>query len=103
MASLSPTLTPAAPATPVLYPNPFKRNGPLNLQVYFAEPHDYVTVKIFTTAFRKIYQSNQSNVPAGVFTFSFDNFHPSSVANGLYYVVVMTPTDRWIEKLLILR
>jgi len=69
----------------------------------FTEPHDYVAIKVYTTAFRKIYERDFKYVPAGFFTFSFDNFPGSAVANGLYYVAVSTPSNRWIDKLLILR
>jgi hypothetical protein len=59
-------------------------------------------IRIFTTAFRKIYETEDKNVPAGVYTKDLTGFHVSDVANGLYYVVITTPTNRWIDKLLIL-
>jgi hypothetical protein len=91
--------------TPILYPNPLKGPGPVTLSVSFGEPHDYVTVKVFTTAFRKVYENTTRFVPAGIFNFSLDprDFSGAPGANGLYYVVITTPSNRWISKLLILK
>jgi len=91
------------PSSPILYPNPIRGNGPVQFQVEFQSPHDYVTVRIFTTAFRKIYETQDKNVPAGVYIKDLVGFHLSDIANGIYYVVITTPTERWIDKLLILR
>ena len=75
------------------------------MTVSFDKPHDYVTVKVYTTAFRMVYENTSRFVPAGVFGFDLDpgQFKGSSSANGLYYVVVTTPSNRWISKLLILK
>ncbi|GEM_PF-3580967 len=101
------TLTPGASAatTPFLYPNPVKDDNPATLRVDFDQPHDFVSIRVFTTAFRKVYDDRKQFVPAGVFSYSLDtsNFKGSRAANGLYYVVVTTPTHRWISKLLIFR
>lgn len=92
-------------ATPILYPNPLKGPGTVTLAVYFSNPHDYVTVKVFTTAFRKIYENTSHFVPAGTFDFTLnpDDFKGATGANGLYYVLVTTPSNRWISKLIILK
>jgi hypothetical protein len=81
-----------------------KGPGPIHLVVNFDNPHDFVTVKVFTTAFRKVYENTTPNVPGGPFQFDLDpdNFK-GSAANGLYYAVITTPSDRWISKLLILK
>ncbi len=91
--------------TPILFPNPLKGPGTVTLSVSLTNPHDYLTVKVFTTAFRKVYENTSHFVPAGIFNFSLDpsGFIGESGANGLYYVVVTTPTNRWISKLLILK
>jgi hypothetical protein len=94
-----------AAATPVLYPNPVKNDDPVTLRMVFDQPHDFVTVKVFTTAFRKVYEDTVRFVPAEVFSYSLEpnHFKGSRSANGLYYVVVTTPSNRWISKLLIIR
>jgi hypothetical protein len=82
-----------------------KGPGPVTLSVVFSNPHDYVTVKVFTTAFRKVFENTSRFVPAGTFDFSLnpDDFKGAAGANGLYYVLITTPSNRWISKLLILR
>ena len=94
-----------AMTAPVLFPNPLKNNGPVNLQVVFGKTQDYVTVKVFTTAFRKIYDDTVKSVPVGTFLYGLDpdHFRGSVAANGLYYVVISTPSNRWVSKLLIFR
>jgi hypothetical protein len=89
----------------VLYPNPLREDGPVHLEIPFDQPHDYVNVRVFTTAFRKIYENNSSFVPAGVFELDMEpgHFKGSSAANGFYYVLIDIPGHRWIAKLLILR
>lgn len=99
------TSTGPEPAQPVLYPNPVRDGGPATLLVQFNTPHDFVTVKVFTTAFRKVFENTVTFTTPGPFTCVLDtgNFKGSPAANGLYYVLVTTPSDRWISKLLILR
>jgi hypothetical protein len=62
-------------------------------------------VQIFTVAFRKVKEQVFPDRPAGTSTLSIslvDNWgYP--LANGLYYVVVQTNQNRWVEKLLVLR
>lgn len=94
-----------AQASPSLYPNPVRDNGAAELQVPLGQPQDYLTVKVFTTAFRKVYEDTVKTVPAGVFLYGLDttHFEGGVAANGLYYVVITTPSNRWISKLLILK
>lgn len=89
----------------MLYPNPVKDGGLVTLRVQFGTSHDFVTVKVFTTAFRKVYENTAAFTSPGSFTCVLDtgNFKGSPAANGLYYVLVTTPSDRWISKLLILK
>jgi hypothetical protein len=96
--------TPVATGTPVLYPNPVKDPGPIHLATAFDQPHDFVTVRIFTTAFRKVLEKSAQIVPAGPFQMDLDpSDFKGSPANGLYYVVITTPSNRWVSKLLISR
>jgi uncharacterized repeat protein (TIGR01451 family) len=88
---------------PVLYPNPIRDDGPANLQMIFGETERSVSVKVFTTAFRKVYEDTIQSVPQGLFTYGLDTtrFKGSRAANGLYYVVISTPSNRWVLKILI--
>lgn len=88
---------------PVVFPNPLKGPGPTNLQVVFPETENFVTIKVFTTAFRKVYEDTIQSVPQGTFTYGLDpdHFKGSRAANGLYYAVISTPSHRWVLKILI--
>jgi fimbrial isopeptide formation D2 family protein len=92
-----------AMTAPTLYPNPVKGTGPANLQVVFSQRQDFVTIKVFTTAFRKVYDDTVKSVPVGTFLYALDpdHFKGSAAANGLYYVVITTPSNKWVSKLLI--
>jgi hypothetical protein len=89
----------------VLYPNPLKEDGPVHLKIPFDRPHDYVNVRVFTTAFRNIYENKTLFISEGVFEMDLDpvRFKGSPPANGFYYVVIDIPGRRWIAKLLILK
>jgi hypothetical protein len=82
-----------------------KGTGTTTLTLSFDKPHDYVMVKIYTTAFRKIYEYTAHYVHSGTFTLALDTAHINggSMANSVYYVVITTPSNRWISKLLVLR
>jgi hypothetical protein len=89
-----------------MFPNPITGGNGTTLQIFFNEPHDYVTVKLYTIAFRKIYEDQVNFAPAGNFIYYIDpgKFKGgSAVGNGVYYVVITTPTNRWMVKLLVLR
>ncbi len=93
-----------AQTAPVLYPNPVN-SGPAKIQVILNQPQDYLTVKVYTTAFRRVYSDTVENVPAGEFLYGLDtsHFEGGAAANGLYYVAVTTPSNHWILKLLVLK
>lgn len=94
-----------ASATPLIYPNPLKDQGPVNLEVVLSKPQDSLSVKVFTTAFRKVYEDKVQSVPGGMFLYGLDpsRFKGAAGANGLYYVVITTPSNRWVLKLLVTR
>jgi uncharacterized repeat protein (TIGR01451 family) len=94
-----------AASKPVLYPNPVKDNSPTELQVILSQSQSSLNVKVFTTAFRKVYEDEVQNPPTGAFQYALDpaRFEGGQAANGLYYVVVTTPSNRWTLKLLITR
>jgi hypothetical protein len=89
-----------------IFPNPMTGETGVTLQINFDKPHDYLEVKIYTLAFRKVYDDRINFVSAGSFTYSIDprKFKGGPLmGNGLYYVVVTTPSNRWMNKLLVLR
>jgi rhamnogalacturonan endolyase len=103
-ATPSPTFTPSGSGV-VLYPNPVKGPGPVTLQITLAAPASSVKIEIFTTAFRKVNEIDLSNVSAGVtiVPVSLSGKGGETLANGLYYVVVVTPKGRFVTKLLVLK
>src|SRR5581483_2071214 len=94
-----------AATAPILYPNPIKDPGPAILRIVLAQPQENLGVKVFTTSFRKVYEDKVLNLPAGAFQYALDpaRFEGGAAANGLYYVLITTPSNRWILKLLIIR
>jgi hypothetical protein len=51
-------------------------------------PTDSVKVKIFTVAFRKVYEDTAPETGIGQHLYAFDLAKVNSFANGLYFVVV---------------
>jgi hypothetical protein len=89
-----------------MVPNPITGTSGTNIQIVFDEPHDYVVVKLYTIAFRKIYEDRVNYAPAGTFAYYLDPNRfkgGANIGNGLYYVTIATPTNHWIMKLLVLR
>ena len=102
------TITPTASAINAvsMVPNPITGTSGTHIQIVFDEPHDYVVVKLYTIAFRKIYEDRVNYAPAGTFAYYLDpnKFKGgANIGNGLYYVTITTPTNHWIMKLLVLR
>lgn len=106
----SPTATPA-PGTPVpvsppgLYPNPALGPG-FTLVYSLPQNAQSVGVKVFTTAFRRVFQDASLPASAGSHHY-FLNAQTLGLADGLYYVVVDIGAngsdDRFILKELVLR
>lgn len=88
-----------------LFPNPVFGQGPVTVQVSLPSPTSEVTVTVYTTAFRKVNTVTSANLPAGVHVLPIPLTDKAGVplANGLYYLVLKTPSERIILKLLILR
>ncbi len=91
----TPTLSPTPTATPenigVLFPNPVKDGTPLSFYYNLTSPADQVKVKLFTLAFRKIYEDD--TLPAGVGTWKYSlGWGNANLANGLYYVALYVKT-----------
>jgi len=64
-------------------------------------------LKIFTTAFRKIYEDDRLPTAVGGQVYTLDLNRVGSLANGIYYVVLYTTTGgsetRQVMKMLIQR
>ena len=106
------TSTPPWTATPfnagIPFPNPVTDGSPLQFNYLVPSTEDQVRVKIFTTAFRKIYEDDGLATTAGSHLYVLDWGKAGlNVANGLYYVVVEQETSgqtsRQVMKLLVER
>lgn len=96
------TATPTLQASAILYPNPSVGTSvQLNPGLVSASA---VQVQYFTLAFRKVNELDFSQVGAGgTLTLPLRDEWGNPLANGLYYVVVISNRGRSVEKLLILR
>ena len=92
-ASFTATSTPtSAPTTSdewTLFPNPVKDGTPLGFYYSVNGALDRVELKIFTTAYRKVFEKDGLDATPGQHFYSLDwdkaGFHP---ADGVYYIVV---------------
>jgi hypothetical protein len=118
----SPTASPTAPDTPtitptpafppesqtfLLFPNPVKDGTPLRFYYNNVSAMNRVSVKIFTLAFRKIYEEDGLETAPGMNVYELDWMKKGlNPANGLYYVVLYQNgggEERRVMKLLIQR
>ncbi len=101
------TLTPGTlpVSTPIVYPNPCDGTVPAQMQVNLGTSAPNVKIQVFTTAFRKVKDSELTNVPAGVLQVSIDmkDNWGAPLASGLYYVVVTNGSNRAVGKILVIR
>jgi hypothetical protein len=76
-----------------------------NLMIRLASSASEVSIRLFTTAYRKVSETVLKDVPAGVHRVEISLRDPKGgmLANGCYHLVVVTPRGRAIGKLLILR
>ncbi len=107
------TKTPGVVKTPVLYPNP-STGEPISVYVPGSGIAN-VKVEIFTTAFRKVQETNFANVPLGVMgsgpMITMTDKTGVALASGVYYAVVTTTplsnsggaAQRLVGKFLLLR
>ena len=84
----------------MVYPNPWDGDGgkPLKIRVDLQAGGE-VKVKLFTTAFRKVWQADLPGRPAGVQDLVLNL---PRLANGIYYLVVEADGKRWVLKLMVL-
>jgi beta-glucanase (GH16 family) len=90
---------------PVIYPNPVTTGDWVHLGVSFSVLQKHVDVKLFTAAFRKLNEWDYTDLPSGTWTpyLEMKDSEGKSLANGLYYFVVMTSQGHSIIKVLILK
>ncbi len=85
----TPTVTPTPEILNTLFPNPVKSGTSVNFSYNVTGPANQVEVKLFTLAFRKIYEDDTLSTVQGqhAYTLNWGNQNPN-IANGLYYVVL---------------
>lgn len=102
---VTPTSTPIPNLPPVvLYPNPCDGTKPVSIHLTGLTGLSDVTVKVYTTAYRKVLEQPFPQQSAGV-DLKIDPRDKWGVplASGVYYVVVTSGSYRQVAKLLILR
>ncbi len=108
----TPTLSPTITSTPILnspnlqpipFPNPVKYPGPVYVAFNLQNQTPVLDVKLFTTAFRKVWQTTVYNLGPGYhqvpLTLTATDGNP--LANGLYYVVLTDRKNQAVGKWLI--
>lgn len=119
MAPPTPTSTPAPtvmttptstasitpPFSPILYPNPYKGVGQPYLNLSAGGLGMPVTIKFFTTGFRKVSQVlySASDTESGTVPLFLTDWYGTALANGLYYVVVEAGSKQTTLKYLLTR
>jgi len=91
--------------TPVPFPNPVTGPGPVRVQVILRQPASWLTIKVYTLAFRIVNEVSYENMPAGPndFPLALTDKMGGELANGLYYLEATTPQGHSMGKWLILR
>ena len=89
----TPTDTPTATPTPnpyndILWPNPWDETTPLSFYHTLTDPADSVHVRLYTVAFRKVFDEGDFNAGAGQWTYNLDGDKVGKLSNGFYYLVV---------------
>jgi hypothetical protein len=89
----------------LIYPNPLKGPGPINLQFLTSGTGGKITFKLLTVAFRKVRETSLDNVQPGLVQTQLDmvDDHGTPLANGLYYLVINAPQGRLVGKIINLR
>jgi hypothetical protein len=93
----------AVQGTPVIYPNPVKGGGPVSIRLPNHAGTAKVTVTVFTTAFRRVNEFSVTQAGGSDVSLPLSDRNGKPLANGLYYVLIQTPSGKSIEKLLVLR
>jgi hypothetical protein len=108
--TLSPTPTPTPTPPPLqnmVYPNPWDGTVPLSFYHTVPANTNTVSIKLFTVAFRKVYESEQWDASAGQHLYQLSLSQLGNLSNGIYYLVVADLADgsanKTILKILVLR
>lgn len=110
-ATLTPTVTSTAAlnaqgpiSTPVPFPNPDRGNLPVTVAFVLQNQTPNLDVKMFTTAFRKVWHTQMTNVAAGYTRIPLPLNVPGGInlANGIYYIVVSDGKNRGLGKLMLI-
>lgn len=104
-ATFTPTSTPIASSStkPVIFPNPVQGSGPVSIALNMTKAGE-VKVQIFTVAFRMVQEQTFPSEPVGSdVQLNLTDKGGTLLANGLYYVVVTSPSGKTVNKLLIIR
>jgi hypothetical protein len=85
-----------------IYPNPWNGGSDPSVRVTLQHLSD-LKIRMFTTAYRKVWEGDFSQVPVGTenFEIGLRDKKGTSLANGVYYIVVDTFKRRFISKLLL--
>jgi hypothetical protein len=75
------------------------------VQVILRQPASWLTIKVYTLAFRIVNEVSYENMPAGPndFPLALTDKMGGELANGLYYLEATTPQGHSMGKWLILR
>ncbi len=92
-------------STPIPFPNPVLGPGPVYVTFLLQNQTPNLDIKLFTTAFRKVWQKSLENLPSGYNQILLPLNIPAGLplANGLYYIVVSDHHHQAVGKLLFFR
>jgi hypothetical protein len=71
-----------------IYPNPVQDGSPIHVGYLLNQGAQQVKLKIFTLAFRKIYEDDNLSTAAGGQVYTLIGSRLGNTANGVYYVVI---------------
>ena len=99
----SPTTDPTPTATitnfNIVYPNPSDGQTPLNVAYSTSQPVDQVSAKLFTLAYRKIYENDGLDPSQGAHVATLDLKDAGlNLSNGLYYLVLEWKNGKQITR-----
>ncbi len=83
----TPTATPN-PNNDIAWPNPWNGSAPLAFYHTLNQAADSVRLKLYTVAFRKVYENDHLAATAGQHLYTLGWNQLGNIANGLYYLVV---------------
>jgi chitinase len=87
--------------SPVVYPNP-ATSDTTNIQLPISDAVN-VKVSVFTIAMREVKNLTASQVTGNVLTVTLTDKAGMRLADGLYYFVIQTNGQKWMNKVLVLR